>query len=122
MNAPLRTGAAMVAAALLAATAVVATYEITVARPARLVAVVDLADVYRREEARLAAQLTHAATDAERAHVLATAQTFAQRLPGALAALSRECGCAVFVRGALASAPPGTRDLTAPLQRALGQP
>lgn len=102
-------------------------YHRTVVRPAlqpRL-GVVDIAEVYRQKEAEFTLILTRASSDAERDGAMRMARVFAQRLPMALEELSRECGCPVFVRTALAASSAHTAytvDLTGQLRRKVDAP
>lgn len=90
--------------------------------PALTVGMIDLAEVYRTQEAAFTRQVAAARTDSERDAALAQVNDFAQRLSVALEQLPRECGCMVVIKGA-ATAPPGRlRDLTADLQRKVTQP
>lgn len=90
--------------------------------PALSIGMIDLAEVYRAQEAAFTRQVAEARTDRERDAALQQVTTFAQRLSVALDALPRECDCLVVVKGA-ATAPPGRlRDLTGELQRKVAQP
>lgn len=103
------------AAALLA-------YDRLVARPAQLVGVVDVGEVYRLKEAEFTRLVTKAASDDERQQALVVARQFAQRLPLALEELPRDCRCLVVIRTAIAGVPPHAVDLTALLQRKVALP
>lgn len=105
----------LVAAALLA-------YDRLVARPAQLVGIVDVGEVYRLKEAQFTQQVTQTTSDDERQKALAMARQFAQRLPLALEELPRDCQCLVLVRTAVAGAPPNAIDLTALLKRKVNLP
>lgn len=90
--------------------------------PALQIGVIDLAEIYRAQEASFTRQITAARSDAERDAALAKVSTFTQRLTLALESLPRECNCLVLIKGA-ATAPPGRlRDLTAELQHKVAQP
>lgn len=105
----------LVAAALLA-------YDRLVARPAQLVGVVDVGEVYRLKEAEFAQQVTGNISEDGREKALKMARQFAQRLPQALDELPKECRCLVVVRTALAGVPPNAVDLTALLKHKLEAP
>jgi hypothetical protein len=105
----------LVAAALLA-------YDRLVARPAQLVGIVDVGEVYRQKEAEFTQQVTKTATDEERQKALALARQFTQRLPLALDELPRDCRCLVLVRTSVAGMPPNAVDLTAFLKRKVELP
>lgn len=105
----------LVAVALLA-------YDRLVARPAQLVGIVDVGEVYRDKEAEFTQQLTKTATDDERQKALEMARRFAQRLPLALEELPRDCRCLVLVRTSVAGTPPHAVDLTALLKRKVNLP
>ena len=107
-------------AALLAA-AGIAAYDRWVLRPALVVGVVDLSEVYRAKEAEFTQLLTNTGSDAERERALALARRFSQRLPAALEELPQECGCLVVIKSAIAGAP-NSRDLTPVLRRKVDQP
>jgi hypothetical protein len=96
-----------------------AAYDRVVVRPAQLVGVVDVAEVYRQKEAEFTLILTRAASDSEREQAMRMARSFAQRLPLALEELPRECGCLVVLKTAVAAPAPRTVDLTAHLRRKL---
>ena len=100
----------IVAGALLA-------YDRFVVRPARLIGVVDVGEVYRLKEAEFTQIVTKSGSDDERQKGLLMARQFAQRLPVALEELPRDCGCLVVIRSAVAGLPPHATDLTALLKR-----
>jgi hypothetical protein len=97
-------------------------YDRVVARPAQLIGVVDVAEVYRQKEAEFTLILTRAASDGEREQAMRMARSFAQRLPLALEELPRECGCLVMLKTAVAAPAPRTVDLTANLRRKVEAP
>ena len=97
-------------------------YDRMVARPARVIGVVDVAEVYRLKEAEFTQIVTKSASDDERERALVMARQFAQRLPVALEELPRDCACLVVVRTAVAGVPPNGTDLTALLKRKLDLP
>jgi hypothetical protein len=99
-----------------------AAYDHLVIRPSQLVGVVDVGEVYRQKEAEFTQILTRGGPEAEREHALLMARSFSQRLPLALEALPRECGCLVLLKSAVAGPTPRTVDLTAQLQRKLAAP
>lgn len=99
-----------------------AAYDRVVVRPAQLIGVVDVAEVYRQKEAEFTLILTRAGSDAEREQAMRMARSFAQRLPLALEELPRECGCLVVLKTAVAAPAPRTVDLTAQLRRKVEAP
>jgi hypothetical protein len=108
-------------AALLSALTVLA-YDRTVMRPALVVGVVDVGEVYRQKEADFTGMVTQAASEEERQKALQVARQFAQRLPVALEELPRDCGCLVVVRSAIAGIPPHAIDLTPSLKHKVALP
>lgn len=107
---------------LLVVTASLATYDRLVLRPALIIGMVDVAEVYRAKEAEFTQILTKASSDEDRQKALLMARAFAQRLPLALDELPRECGCLVVLKTAVAGATPNTIDLTARLRRKVDAP
>ena len=103
-----------------------AAYDRLVLRPALVIGVVDVAEVYRAKEAEFTQILTKAlsqpASEEERQKALVMARAFAQRLPLALDELPRECNCLVILRTAVAGPTPNTLDLTAQLRRKVAAP
>ena len=103
-----------------------AAYDRWVLRPALVIGVVDVAEVYRAKEAEFTQILTKAlsqpASEEERQKALVMARAFAQRLPLALDELPRECNCLVVLRTAVAGPTPNTVDLTAKLCRKVAAP
>ena len=99
-----------------------AAYDRLVLRPALIIGMVDVAEVYRAKEAEFTQILTKASSAEDRQKALPMAQAFAQRLPLALDELPRECGCLVVLRTAVAGATPNTIDLTARLRRKVDAP
>ncbi|MEO8248118.1 MAG: hypothetical protein ABI589_02005 [Burkholderiales bacterium] len=97
-------------------------YDRFIARPARLIGVVDVAEVYRAKENEFATYLTTSKSDSEREKALALATDFAKRLPAALEELPRECGCLVMLNSAVVGRSRNTVDLTALLQEKLARP
>jgi len=97
-------------------------YDRLVARPSRIVGVVDLAEVYRVKEDEFTRRLTAARSEEERQAALLMARSFAQRLPIALEALPIECGCLVVLRTSIAGPTPYTIDLTARLRQKVESP
>ena len=101
-------------------------YDRLVLRPALVIGVVDVAEVYRAKEAEFTQILTKAlsqpASEEERQKALVMARAFAQRLPLALDELPRECNCLVILRTAVAGPTPNTVDLTAQLRRKVAAP
>lgn len=110
---------ALIAALLFAAG--IAAYDRWVLRPALVVGVVDLSEVYRAKEAEFTHMLTGTGSEAEREQALALARRFSQRLPTALEELPRECGCLVVIKSAIAGAH-HSRDLTPVLRKKVDQP
>ncbi|SDZ37306.1 hypothetical protein [Delftia lacustris] len=109
-----------VVAALLVAFGIAA-YDRWVIRPALVIGVVDLSEVYRAKEAEFTHLLTKTGTEEERQKALAMARSFSQRLPEALDELPRECGCLVILKTAVAGAPHSI-DLTPALRRKVELP
>lgn len=105
--------------ALVVSGALLAAYDRWVIRPARLVGVVDVGDIYRQKEAQFTTALTQATSDEERKKVLETARRFSKQLPLALEELPRDCQCLVVLRSAIAAPSPHTMDLTALLKHKL---
>ena len=106
--------------------AALAAYDRWVLRPALVIGVVDVAEVYRAKEAEFTQILTKAlsqpASEEDRQKALVMARAFAQRLPLALDELPRECNCLVILRTAVAGPTPNTVDLTAQLRRKVATP
>lgn len=117
---------AQVLVTLLVVAASLATYDRLVLRPALVIGVVDVAEVYRAKEAEFTQILTKALSqppsEEDRQKALIMAWAFAQRLPLALDELPRECNCLVVLRTAIAGATPNTVDLTAQLHRKVAAP
>ena len=111
---------------LLVVAASLTAYDRWVLRPALVIGVVDVAEVYRAKEAEFTQILTKAlsqpASEEERQKALVMARAFAQRLPLALDELPRECNCLVILRTAVAGPTPNTVDLTAQLRRKVAAP
>ena len=111
---------------LLVVAASLTAYDRWVLRPALVIGVVDVAEVYRAKEAEFTQILTKAlsqpAAEEERQKALVMARAFAQRLPLALDELQRECNCLVILRTAVAGPTPNTIDLTAQLRRKVAAP
>lgn len=103
-------------------TAALALYDRQVVRPALVIGVVDVAEVYRAKEAEFTRILTRTPSDEERQKALLLARAFAQRLPTALEELPRECRCLVVLKSAVAGATPQMVDLTAALQAKVATP
>ncbi len=103
-----------------------AAYDRLVLRPALVIGVVDVAEVYRAKEAEFTQILTKALSqpnsEEERQKALVMARAFAQRLPLALDELPRECNCLVILKTAVAGSTPNTIDLTAQLRRKVAAP
>ena len=107
---------------LLVVSAALTTYDRLVLRPALVIGVVDVAEVYRAKEAEFTQILTKASSEEDRQKALFMARTFAQRLPLALEELPRECGCLVVLKTAVAGPTTNTVDLTATLRRKVTAP
>ena len=111
---------------LLVVAASLTAYDRWVLRPALVIGVVDVAEVYRAKEAEFTQILTKAlsqpASEEDRQKALFMARAFAQRLPLALDELPRECNCLVILRTAVAGPTPNTIDLTAQLRRKVAAP
>ena len=99
-----------------------AAYDRLVLRPALVIGVVDVAEVYRAKEAEFTRILTKTNSEEDRQKALFMARAFAQRLPLALDELPRECGCLVVLKTAVAGETPTTVDLTAQLRRKVDAP
>lgn len=97
-------------------------YDRLAARPAQLIGIVDVGEVYRLKEAEFTQQVTKITSEDERQKALAMARQFAQRLPLALEELTRDCHCLVLVRTSVAGIPPNAVDLTALLKRKIELP
>jgi hypothetical protein len=69
---------------LLVVSATLTAYDRLVLRPALLIGVVDVAEVYRAKEAEFTQMLTKASSEDDRQKALFMARSFAQRLPVAL--------------------------------------
>lgn len=108
--------------ALLVVSTALAAYDRLVIRPAQMVGVVDVGEVYRQKEAEFTLILTKAGSDDERQKAMVMARAFAQRLPLALEELPRECGCLVVLKSAVAGPTPRTLDLTARLKHKVEAP
>ena len=107
---------------LLVVSVTLTAYDRLVLRPALVIGVVDVAEVYRAKEAEFTQILTKASSEEDRQKALFMARTFAQRLPLALEELPRECGCLVVLKTAVAGPTPNTVDLTATLRRKVTAP
>lgn len=107
---------------LLVVSASITAYDRLVLRPALVIGVVDVAEVYRTKEAEFTQILTKASSEEDRQKALFMARTFAQRLPVALEELPRECGCLVVLKAAVAGPAPNTVDLTTALRRKVTAP
>ena len=94
-------------------------YDRLVIRPARLIGVVDVGEVYRSKEAQFTQMLSRSTSEQERERALALASRFSRQLPEALDALPQACGCLVVVKSAVAGTSPHMVDLTPVLVRRL---
>ncbi|QDL38731.1 hypothetical protein [Rhodoferax sediminis] len=107
---------------LLILAAGLALYDRIVVRPALVIGMVDVAEVYRAKEAEFTQMLTKTALEEDRQKALLMARAFAQRLPVALEELPRDCGCLVILKSALAGPTPHTVDLTPLLRKKVDTP
>ena len=107
---------------LFVVSATLSAYDRLILRPALVIGVVDVAEVYRAKEAEFTQMLTKASSEEDRQKALFMARTFAQRLPLALEELPRDCGCLVVLKAAVAGSTPNTVDLTAVLRRKVTTP
>ena len=87
-----------------------------VVRPAQVIGVVDVAEIYRLKEAEFAALMTRGNSDADRQQAMDLATSFARRLPRALEELPADCRCLVVLKSAVAGPTARTLDLTAVLK------
>jgi hypothetical protein len=99
-----------------------ALYDHTVIRPALVIGMVDVAEVYRAKETEFTQLLTRTTLEEDRQKALLMARAFAQRLPVALEELPRDCGCLVVLKSAVAGPTPHTLDLTPLLRRKVDAP
>ena len=84
-------------------------------------AVLDVAELYRAKEARVAAVLVnHNATETERATAITHAAAFGTELTALIETLPEECRCLVLARGAVIGAIAPLPDLTPDVRRRLG--
>lgn len=104
------------------AAAGIALYDRVVIRPALVIGMVDVAEVYRSKEAEFTQILTQTRSDDDRQKAMQMAKVFAQRLPVALDELPRECNCLVMLKSAVAGATPHTLDLTPLLRKKVDAP
>lgn len=112
----------MLLASLLISAGALYAYDRLQVQPALRLGVVDVGEVYRHKEAEFTRLLTQASSDEERQRALEVARVFAQRLPLALEALSRDCGCLVLLRSAVVAPSSRTVELTDRLQALLERP
>lgn len=99
-----------------------ALYDRIVVRPALVIGVVDVAEVYRAKETEFTQILTRTTLEEDRQKALLMARVFAQRLPVALEELPRDCNCLVVLKSAIAGWTPHTVDLTPLLRRKVDTP
>ena len=84
-------------------------------------AVLDIAELYRVQEAEIATALVHHATsDSERAAALKRAATFGTQVTALLESLPKECRCVLLTRSAVIGADSPLPDLTPTVRRRLG--
>ena len=99
-----------------------ALYDRTVVRPALVIGMVDVAEVYRAKEAEFTQILTRTTLEEDRQKALLMARTFAQRLPVALEELPHDCNCLVVLKSAIAGPTPHILDLTPVLRKKVDAP
>lgn len=99
-----------------------ALYDRIVVRPALVIGVVDVAEVYRSKEAEFTQILTKTALEEDRQKALLMARVFAQRLPVALEELPRDCNCLVVLKSAIAGWTSHAVDLTPLLRKKVDTP
>ena len=99
-----------------------ALYDRIVVRPALVIGVVDVAEVYRAKETEFTQILTKTTSEEDRQKALLMARAFAQRLPVALEELPRDCNCLVVLRSAIAGWTSHTVDLTPLLRKKVDMP
>lgn len=99
-----------------------ALYDRIVVRPALVIGVVDVAEVYRSKEAEFTQILTKTTLEEDRQKALLMARVFAQRLPVALEELPRDCSCLVVLKSAIAGWTSHTVDLTPLLRKKVDAP
>jgi hypothetical protein len=116
MTQPLPGGAMTVCVAVLVTACGLLAYDRLVVRPAQVIGVVDVAEIYRVKEAEFAALVTRGSSDADRQQAMDLASNFARRLPQALEELPADCRCLVVLKSALAGPSAHTLDLTALLK------
>ncbi len=103
-----------------AAVAVAAYHFVVLPRQLPQLATVDLAALYREQEAAFTGVVSQDnVTDEARQIAIGRAEAFARVLPGALEELSQDCGCTVLSSNAVAGRH-GVIDLTAELRRRIG--
>ena len=68
-------------------------YDRLVVKPAQVIGIVDIAEVYRAKESEFAALLTASKTEDDRQRAYAQAQAFGDRLDRALREIPNECRC-----------------------------
>jgi hypothetical protein len=109
-------GAMTVCVAVLVTACGLLAYDRFVVRPAQVIGVVDVAEIYRLKEAEFAALVTRGGSDADRQQAMDLASNFSRRLPRALEELPADCRCLVVLKSALAGPSAHTLDLTALLK------
>lgn len=94
---------ALVVFAVVNAWAAVAAYHYWIAPPPARLGVVDVATVYREQEASFTAMVAgDHVTDVDRMRALDRAEAFGKRLPVVLAEIAAECRCTLFPANAIA--------------------
>ena len=92
-------------------------YDRLVVKPAQVIGVVDIAEIYRLNEAKFTGLMSAGKSAEEHQKAMDVAIRFAQRLPDAMDEVAVDCRCLVVAQTALAGRSPRTRDLT-PLLKA----
>lgn len=95
-------------------------YDRLVVKPAQVIGIVDIAEVYRAKETEFAAMLTASKSDEDRQRAYSQAQAFGDRLDRALREMPTECRCLVVVKSAVAGSWSNAVDLTAALKAKVG--
>ena len=86
-----------------------------------VIAVLDVAELYRLKESQVAAVLVKRETsDAERVTAIQRAAAFGTDMTALIEALPAECGCLVLTRGAVVGSGARLTDLTPDVRRRLG--
>lgn len=94
-------------------------YDRWVAKPAQVIGVVDVAEIYRQKEAEITSHMTIGSSEESRQQALQRLQGFARRFDSALEELPNDCHCLVVLKSAVVGKSTHTRDLTELLQAKL---